>query len=528
MSTTRAVARGTTKLLAGLLSAKGLDFVFYLILARTLGVEQFGRYTFALSSTLLFSIVADLGVLTIFTREVSRAPERAPSLLRQTLVLKLLLAAATFAATLGFVALSRAPQSTMLLVAFLTTAMLVNSVAMLFENLLKSVGRAGSAGLSALAQSATVLIVGATLVFTGWGAMGGAIAYLAASLVHVAAAAWWSRALWASARGASAAPALTLIEGTGTPSSHETLAVPALTTVSAAPQPSWHGPLGLLREAAPLALSGAFIAVYFRIDSVLLQFFRGESAVGLYGGVYRFFEAFVLISAAYRSVLFPVMARVADAPGQALGVLCRKSLRLHLMFTVGVAVFVTAQARSIVTLILGPAYADAAPALAILMWALPGAFMADTLLHLLAAQRRQSVSARAVAITALFNVTLNLVLIPRFSFVGAALVTAASELLCFGLMYVAFRSTVPKIGLFGVARAPLVAGLITGAAMALFSSLAPGGLQGLAVMATFAAAAYVFALVALGALGREDFELVQELLPKSMRAGPPGDRRNVA
>ena len=61
----------------------------------------------------------------------------------------------------------------------------------------------------------------------------------------------------------------------------------------------------------------------------------------------------MLISAAYRSVLFPVMARAADGPREALGVLCRKSLRLHLLFTVGVAVFISFQARQVIEVILG-------------------------------------------------------------------------------------------------------------------------------------------------------------------------------
>jgi O-antigen/teichoic acid export membrane protein len=249
----------------------------------------------------------------------------------------------------------------------------------------------------------------------------------------------------------------------------------------------WHGPLGLLREAAPLALSGAFIAVYFRMDSVLLNACQGATAVGLYGSVYRFFEAFVLLSAAYRSVLFPVMARVADGPAGSLGPLCRKSLRLHLMFTVGIAVFFTFQAKQIVTLVLGPQYVAAAPALAVLMWALPGAFMADTLLHLLAAQRLQGLSARAVAITAVFNVGLNLAVIPFFSLYGAATVTVLSELLSFGLMYFYFSRTVPRISLLGVARAPVIAGVISGAALVVLAPLDPGGLQGLVVMGTFAA-----------------------------------------
>jgi len=503
VSTARTVARSTTRLLGGLLSAKVLDFVFYLILARRLGVEQFGRYTFAMSFTLLFSVIADFGVSTLIVRETSRAPRYTRALLGRGLVLKLGLALVTLLVTLGTSVATRSSPDVLALTAVFTVAMLLNSAALLFENLLKSGNRAGVAGMSVVAQSATALAVGVVLVFSRAGAMGGALAYLAAATVHLGVALVTSRDLWRAAAPDEA----------------------ARDADSTAPPAPLLGYLALLREAAPLALSGVFIVVYFRIDSVLLHAIKGESAVGLYGGIYRFFEAFVLLSAAYRSVLFPIMARAADGPAQALGVLCRKSLRLHLMFTIGVAVFVTFRAREIIVLVLGPDYAPAAAGLAILIWALPGAFMADTMLHLLAAQRRQSVSARAVAITALFNVAINLTLIPYFSYLGASATTVASEALSFALMYMAFGRSVPRIGLFGVARAPLIAGGIAAATMVLLSPLDPGGAWGIALMGTFAMAAYILALVALGALGRQDAELVQEILPAALRASLRGERR---
>jgi O-antigen/teichoic acid export membrane protein len=497
MSTTRAVARGTSRLLAGLLTAKALDFAFYLLLARRLGVAEFGRYTYSISFTLLFTVIADFGILTIFTREAARTPGRVRVLLAQVIPVKLGLAAATLAGTLGVSWAMREPREILLLVSIATLAMLINSVAFLFENLLKSSGRAGIAGGSAVAQSATAIALGAVLLFSGLGAVAGALAYLAASLVHLVAAAAWSRDLWS--RRAQTPGAIS----------------------------PWNGPAALLWDAAPLALSGAFIVLYFRADSVLLNIIHGPQATGLYGSVYRFFEAFVMLSAAYRSVLFPVMARAADGPAESLGVLCRKSLRLHLMFTVGVAVFFTFQARAIVQVLLGPAYAEAAPALAILMWSLPCAFMADTVLHLLAAQRRQSVSARAITVTALFNIAANLIAIPRLSIVGAAITTVLSEALCFTLLFLAFSRSVPTVSLVTVARAPLFAGAFAASAMVLLARLSPGGVVGLILMATFAISAYLLALVALGALGRQDAELVSEMLPRALRPLLPGERRGA-
>jgi O-antigen/teichoic acid export membrane protein len=531
MSTSQAVARGTTRLLAGLLSAKALDFTFYLVLARRLGVEEFGRFVFAVSFTLLFTIVADLGVCTLVTREAARAPHRIRALLGYALTAKGVLAAVTIAATLGISLATRVPAHTLPLIAVLTAGMLLNSTAYLFESLLRSAGRAGQSGATVFFQSVTALGVGAVLVFSGAGAAGGACAYLGAAVVHLTLSAVWSRDLWRRRAGeetaaAAPGPAAPVNAPAAPAAAADAMAAPAA-PVPAAPQApalelNWRS---LLRESAPLALSGVFIAVYFRIDSVLLRALQGERAVGLYGAVYRFFEAFVLFSAAYRSVLFPIMARAADGPAEGLGVLCRKSLRLHLMFTVGIAVFFTLQAQRIVTVVLGPAYAPAAAPLAILIWALPGAFMADTLLHLLAAQRRQHITARAMAITAAFNLAANLALIPFLSFVGAAIVTVASEALSFALMFLAFRPTVPRMSLLQVARAPVLAGAIACGVMLLLSPLDPGGAAGLAVMALFAASAYLLALIGLGALGRREAELVSELLPRGLVPGAFRERR---
>lgn len=483
MSIARAVAHGTTRLLSGLLLAKGLDFALYLVLARRLGVEEFGRYTYAFSFTLLFTIVADLGVTTVFTREAARAPGRTRTLLGDALAVKLALAAVTLAGTIGVSVATGSPARSTVLIAVFTLAMLVNSAATLFEQILKAAGRAGTAGLSVLAQSTTAFACGLALVALGFGALGGALAYLAAALAHLAAAGAASRALWR---------------------------VPADLTDGSTPLARR---AALVREAAPLAISGVFIALYFRVDSVLLHVFRTEREVGLYGSIYRFFEAFVLLSAAYRSVLFPIMARAADGPVEALSVLCRKSLRLHLVFTVGVAVFFSFEARAIVSFVLGPAYRDAAPGLAILVWALPGAFMADTMLHLLAARRRQHLGARAALATAIFNVVLNLLLIPRFSFLGAAAATALSEALCFALLLAAFQIDAPDVGLARAAAPPLLAGALLAGVLGLVAKVIPATALGLAITAVLAVASYAAAAFVTGAVGRQELQVARSLVP---------------
>src|SRR6185295_5475356 len=182
-------------------------------------------------------------------------------------------------------------------------------------------------------QSTVALVCGAGLLGFGLGPRAGAFAFLAGAIVRTISAVVWSHDLWRSAPASDPGGAATRS---------------AMPASSAFP----HSPLALLREAAPLALSGIFIALYFRIDSVVLRSLQGDRAVGLYAGAYRMFEAFVMLAMTFRSVLFPVMSRAADGPAGSLAVLCRKSIRVSLLFTFGVAVFFTFEAPAIVRVVL--------------------------------------------------------------------------------------------------------------------------------------------------------------------------------
>jgi len=504
MSLARAIGRQTVRLFAGTLVAKTLDFVLYLLLARTLGVEQFGRYTFALSFTLLFNALGDLGISTVFTREVARSPERIRELLRPCLTVKLVLSVITMSMVLIAARFGPGAGESLMLVVPIVAGMLLNSAALLFDGMLRAAGRAGRSGLNLTVQSIAALVCGAALLGFGLGPLAGALAFLAGAIVRTISALAWSHDLWlGTARVSPGTPIAASTPGEGI----EATAVPPGTPHV----PS--SPLVLLREAVPLALSGIFIALYFRIDAVVLRTLQGEHAVGLYAGVYRMFEAFAIIAVTFRSVLFPVMARVADGPAGSLGALCRKSIRLHLLFTFGVAVFFTFEAPAIVRVVLGPDYAAAAPALAILIWALPGSYMADTLLFLLTAQRRQSLGTWAVGITAAANIVLNLLLVPRFSFLGSSVATVASEWLSFALMFAMFRSEAPVVGLGAVVWRPVVAAGVLAAGLALTSSWGTQGLARLALAGVASVAGYLLVLVGLGAVGREDLKLVRSIVP---------------
>jgi O-antigen/teichoic acid export membrane protein len=310
------------------------------------------------------------------------------------------------------------------------------------------------------------------------GPQAGAIAYLCGAGVRLALTAWWSRASWAA------------------PPPHRR---------------TWREQAALMRDSAPLALATLFLAGFFRVDVVVLHAFQGERAVGLYAGGLRVFEALALLVLGFRSALFPVAARATDPPDETLGALCRRTLRLQILLTLGLAVFLSFNAGAAIRVALGPEYAPAAPALAILVWALPGTYMADTLRFLLAAQGRASLAAGSVVVSTLAGVALNLALVPRLSIAGAAATAVACEWLGFGVLLLAFRRAVPLRDLRELAWRSGLAGGMLAAALACVSH-APAGPLELARAATATMTLYALLLVVVGAVRPGDLGWLRERL----------------
>jgi O-antigen/teichoic acid export membrane protein len=84
-------------------------------------------------------------------------------------------------------------------------------------------------------------------------------------------------------------------------------------------------------------------------------------------------------------------------------------------------------AGPVVSLLLGESYAGSIQTIKILIWACPPVFLNFALSTLLLAAHREKIFLVTALIGTVFNITANLLLIPRYSFLAAAAVTVATE-----------------------------------------------------------------------------------------------------
>jgi O-antigen/teichoic acid export membrane protein len=127
--------------------------------------------------------------------------------------------------------------------------------------------------------------------------------------------------------------------------------------------------------------------------------------------------------------MFPAFTRIGTESREALARVVRASITLMLAFGAPVALFGTFYAREALYVLGDRAYVVAAPALAVLIWAFPCFLVLAVLYNALWAVHRQGFVTAAFAVTLVFNVTCNLLLIPRYSYMASSVLTVASEIL---------------------------------------------------------------------------------------------------
>ena len=222
------------------------------------------------------------------------------------------------------------------------------------------------------------------------------------------------------------------------------LAVQAGRPLQLLKQATWATSRDLIKRGWPLLLAGLSVMLYMKSDQVMLEWLRGPVDVGQYSVAVRVAESLYFLPVVLANTFLPRIGRgsgrFASDPG------LRQLYRSAWFLGVGMALTSMMVLPPLVPLVFGDEFL---PAQAALVWLGPAAFAVATGCASgvwLNTQGFQKLIAQRSAIGALVNIILNLLLIPRMGFIGAALATSVSQ--------------VSSVYLIGILRMEISANLI--------------------------------------------------------------------
>ena len=265
-------------------------------------------------------------------------------------------------------------------------------------------------------------------------------------------------------------------------------------------------------ESFPLMLNHLLATLFFKIDVPLLRTLRGDAEVGRYGTAYKFLDAFNVIPSFFTFALFPLLSRQAQHDRPAMVRTYHFAIKLLTLVALPVAAAAWWLAAPLVGLLGGQAYLpDGALALQLMALSMPFGWINSVTNYLLVAAGQQRALTRCFAVAVLFNLGANLLFIPRYGFVAAAVITIFSELVeGAAFQYFVYRHIAPTPWLRLFARAGA-------AAAAMLAVLWLAARISVALGLCLGAIVYIGALLVLRVFDEWERTQLRAVLPPALR-----------
>lgn len=179
----------------------------------------------------------------------------------------------------------------------------------------------------------------------------------------------------------------------------------------------------LLSDSWPLILSGFAIAVYMKIDQIMLGQMLGDKAVGIYSAAVRISEVWYFVPGVIVTSVFPSII-IAKKSGEALYYQrLQKLYDLMIWIAIFVAVAMSFLSDSIVNFLFGLDYIEAGGVLKIHIWAGINVALGTAWSNWIVIENKQKLVLIGHILGSALNIVLNLFLIKIYGIKGAALAT---------------------------------------------------------------------------------------------------------
>jgi len=398
-STRSRAIRDVIRQLIGRVLNLGLGVVVTAVIARALGDAGFGEWSSVLVVVQIAAYLADLGLEQVGVRRAAAEPEREAEWIGATIALRALVSLpATLISIL--VALLIAENDGMTIAGLLVSTTILlsgpNTIRALLQLRLRNDVNVAVMTFSSLVWGGAAVAVAAT----GGGLVALAVAFVAAALATTVLQVWL---------GLRAGPVALF--------------------------GSRHLWKPLARVGLPLATAGVLVLAYARIDQILVFELAGARDAGLYAAVYRILEQAHFLPLTVSMTLLPLVSAAHPADPARVRELLQTTVNYLAVVALPALGVALAAAGPAIELLYGREFADAAPALPVLMGAfvvICFGYLSGNMIVVLGLQRRFA----AYALVGLFfNVGLNLILLPRYGFLAAAWTTLATEVLVVGLAW---------------------------------------------------------------------------------------------
>jgi len=482
MNIIQRIAKNTGVLLLSRIVSYILGFFYVMYTARYLGAAGFGILSFALAFTGIFGVFTDLGLRPLTVREVARNKSLAPKYLANVSAMKIILVSITFGLIALVINLLGYPKQTIKVVYLVALSVIFGAFSGMFYSIFQAFEKMEYQSLGQILNSTLILFGAIFAIKQGFSVIGFASIYFLVSIIALVYSFLILR--WKFSN-------------------------PTLAWSPRKIEIDWSFWKPTIKEALPFGVSGIFITVYYWIDSVMLSTMVGNEVVGWYNAAYRLVVILLFIPSIINTAIFPAMSKFYISSQNSLNLMTKEYFKLMLVIGIPIGIGTTLLADRVILSIFGMGYTQSILALQVLIWAMVFIFANAAFVRLFESINKQIIVTKITGIGMVENIILNLLIIPRFSYIGASITTVITELSIVILAIVLGY----KIG-YGIQRRNLLRYILRPAIASLIMGVFIWKLRNmnLVMLIILSVLLYIGILWMFGGIDKEDAHLLKQIL----------------
>lgn len=371
------------------------NVLLFWLIARFYGKDIFGQFSTAQTFAAIFVLFADFGLDMLLTTEVPKDLNRARELFQRYFSIKLFLTAIAFIAMIGIaVSGNFDPQVNQLIIIFGFYAAFTTLSNFLYA-LFKGFEKLGYETLVSFFVNFFTLVLILTLIFLESNIITIALSFVGMRFFGFLVAVFYAHKL-----------------------------LPNITF-----KPYFKDVKKILNQVLIFGLFLVFGNLYFQLDTILIAYLVDTESVGIYQSVFKLIVLPLIIPEIFVGSILPALARLYSTEPEKWDKIGFSLYKLLVFISIPISIILFVYPDHIILLIYGAEYAQAIPILRIFSVIVFIRFFAETYGMMLTSSYRQKLRMYVVLGATIFNLILNLVLIPEIGIFGAAVTSLLTNLL---------------------------------------------------------------------------------------------------
>ncbi|MFC1645398.1 flippase [Patescibacteria group bacterium] len=182
-----------------------------------------------------------------------------------------------------------------------------------------------------------------------------------------------------------------------------------------------------LKMSIPMGASVIITFLYFKMDTILLSILRESEDVGIYNVGYKIIETITFFPSMIVGLTLPLTSKYIFSNKKKFQKISDKTFKIFVLLIVPIAIGIFLLANDIIGLIGGEGFSESANVLRVLVFALLFIFFGNFFNNILLAGNLQKKLMKALIFCAVFNIVANLIFIPIYSYMGSAVISVITE-----------------------------------------------------------------------------------------------------